>query len=138
MKVLLDANILIAAFATRGLCQDLFEACLSEHEIVSSRELLGEVRRNLVKKIRLPPAVAEEVVSFIAGRSITGEVAPVEPGACRDPSDLAVLGLAVGSRCDCLVTGDQDLLSLRFFREIPILDPRGFWALLGKRRRTRR
>jgi hypothetical protein len=32
MKIVLDANVAVAAFAARGLCESLFEFCLSSHE----------------------------------------------------------------------------------------------------------
>ena len=34
MKVFFDTNVLIAAFATRGLCADLFAHVLLEHELI--------------------------------------------------------------------------------------------------------
>ena len=34
MKVVLDANVIVAAFASRGLCEAILELCLSEHEII--------------------------------------------------------------------------------------------------------
>jgi predicted nucleic acid-binding protein len=43
--------------------------------------------------------------------------------ACRDPKDNMILELAVNGGADLIVTGDQDLLSLRRFQEIPILSP---------------
>jgi predicted nucleic acid-binding protein len=40
MKVVLDTNVLIAAIATRGLCEALFELCLEKHEFAASPPLL--------------------------------------------------------------------------------------------------
>ncbi len=37
MKIVLDSNILVAAFATRGLCSSLLELCLDRYEIIISR-----------------------------------------------------------------------------------------------------
>lgn len=36
MKILLDTNVLIAAFIARGMCSELFEHCLAEHTIMES------------------------------------------------------------------------------------------------------
>ena len=52
--------------------------------------------------------------------------AKVPAGACRDRTDLAVLGTALAAEADCLVTGDRDLLELKTFQGIPILSPRAF------------
>ena len=48
--------------------------------------------------------------------------------ACRDPKDDKFLELAVSGGARCLVTGDQDLLSLHPFRGIPVLTPAQFLA----------
>lgn len=50
--------------------------------------------------------------------------------ACRNPDDVAVLGLAVASEADGIVTGDKDLLDLKEYGSIPILTPRGFWEIV--------
>jgi uncharacterized protein len=46
--------------------------------------------------------------------------------ACRDPKDDQYLSLAINGRAECIVTGDEDLLVLHPFREIPILTARMF------------
>lgn len=45
---------------------------------------------------------------------------------CRDPDDDKLLETAMMGEADCLVTGDQDLLVLSPFRDIPILNPTDF------------
>ena len=46
--------------------------------------------------------------------------------ACRDPKDDKFLSLAVSISASCSVTGDQDLLILHPFQNIPILTPADF------------
>lgn len=46
--------------------------------------------------------------------------------ACRDPKDNKFLELAVAANASCIITGDDDLLVLHPFREIPILNASGF------------
>ncbi len=45
---------------------------------------------------------------------------------CRDPDDDKLLETALIGDADCLITGDQDLLSMSVFCEIPILTPTAF------------
>jgi len=47
---------------------------------------------------------------------------------CRDPKDNKYLELAVAANASCIVTGDQDLLVLNPFRNIPILTSADFLA----------
>jgi predicted nucleic acid-binding protein len=51
--------------------------------------------------------------------------------ACRDPKDDRFLELAVSGHATCIVTGDDDLLSLHPFRGILLLSPRSFLDLVG-------
>ena len=48
MGVLLDTNVLIAAFISRGACADLLEHVIRQHEVVSSDALLEELRTYVV------------------------------------------------------------------------------------------
>lgn len=45
---------------------------------------------------------------------------------CRDPKDNKFLELAIAANATCLITGDNDLLVLHPFRDIPILNPVDF------------
>ena len=54
--------------------------------------------------------------------------------ACRDPKDYKFLELAVNGEADCIVSGDDDLLSLDPFRGIQILAPDKFLNALSKDR----
>ena len=134
MRIVLDTNVFIAAYATHGLCQSILELCLDRHDLFVSRGLLAEIRRNLVKKIRLPASVAEEIVRFITSKSALVEPDVHEPGACRDPDDVLILGTATAVRADFIVTGDQDLLVLKKFRGIAIASPTAFARLLKDRK----
>lgn len=42
---------------------------------------------------------------------------------CRDVQDNAVLAVALDGKADLVVTGDNDLLTLRSFENIPIIRP---------------
>ena len=135
MKIVLDANVIIAAFAARGLCESIMEVCLSEHDIELSDDLLDEVLRNLRDKIKLPKDVVDNIGSLLREHSDISIPSPLASDVCRDPDDIKILGLAVASNADCIVTGDKDLLVLESFEGIPILNPRSFSDFLhsGKR-----
>ena len=45
---------------------------------------------------------------------------------CRDPKDNKFLELAVSGKAACIISSDQDLLTLHPFREIAILTPAQF------------
>ena len=130
MKVVLDSNVVVAAFASRGLCESIFEVCLSEHEIVSCADLVDEIARGLREKIGLPAQVVAGIRTMLAEHSIMLDPVAVASDVCRDPDDVKVLGLAVAARADCIVTGDRDLLVMERWQGIAILSPRSFAELI--------
>ena len=130
MKVVLDTNVILAALATRGLCDAVVAVCLEGHEIILSDAILSEVGRHLAGKFKVPPARVREIVGFLREQATCVGPAQVPTDACRDPHDRAILGTAVAAGADCLVTGDEDLLTLGRFQGIPILSPRAFYDRL--------
>jgi len=133
VKIVLDANIIIAAFAARGLCESIMEVCLSEHEIVLSDDLIDEILRNLQLKIKLPTNIADNIGELLREHANISIPVPLAADVCRDPDDIKILGLAVASNADYIVTGDNDLLVLKSFQGIPILNPRSFSDVLHSR-----
>jgi uncharacterized protein len=135
MRIVLDSNVIVAAFAARGLCESVMEVCLSEHEIVLSEDLLDEIQKNLLRKLKLPSAVVDSIGELLREHASILNPSPVSPVACRDPDDIKVLSLALASKANYIVTGDKDLLVLKKFEGIPILSPRSFSDVLRETER---
>jgi putative PIN family toxin of toxin-antitoxin system len=133
MKLVLDANVIIAAFVARGVCAELLEYCVREHEPVTSQAILEEVRRNLVAKIKVTSAQADQAVSLLRTRLRVVEPLELEGRVCRDAHDDVILGTALAGQCRAVITGDKDILELETFRGITIVSPRGFWAFESSR-----
>jgi putative PIN family toxin of toxin-antitoxin system len=126
VKVVLDTNVLLAAFAAHGLCEAVLEACLSSHEIILSEHILREARRHLTGKFKMPARHVDEIIALLRESSTIVRPARVPADACRDRTDLAVLGTAQAAEADRLITGDGDLLELKMFHATAILSPRAF------------
>ena len=133
MRIVLDANIVVAAFAARGLCESIFELCLDSHDIVLSEHLLAEIHKNLVKKVKLPRNGADQIIALLRENAEIVKPTPLPAHSCRDTDDVKVLGAAVAAHADAIVTGDKDLLVLKRFRLIPILTPRQFSELVREK-----
>lgn len=133
MRVFLDTNVLVAAFATRGLCADVLRTVLAEHELVLSVTLVQELTRTLIGKIRVPERMVREIETFLRSSVVALDEPPKSvPVSVRDPDDAIILGEAVTIGADVLVTGDKDLLDVGEIQEIKVLDPRGFWELVRR------
>jgi putative PIN family toxin of toxin-antitoxin system len=131
VKIVLDTNVLVAAFAAHGLCEAVYEACLVRHQIVLCEQILQELARHLPRVLRVSGGDAEEIVASVRAQALIVERAAVPEDACRDADDLPILGTLLAGDADCLVTGDQDLLDLREFHGKPILSPRGLHGLIS-------
>lgn len=131
MRVFLDTNVLVSAFATRGLSADVFRLVLAEHELIVGQIVLDELRRVLRKKIGLPESAVREALTTVEEHRVV-PTAETDPGVeVADPPDARVLATALAAGADVLVTGDRDLLSVNDrVEELRILDPRGFWEEL--------
>lgn len=130
MRVCLDTNVLVAAFATRGLCTDILRECLSEHALVIGEFHLEELRRVLRKKLRLSDDRVEAAVAVFDDIDIVPRPEAALSISIRDPDDKWILATAVAGNAEILVTGDDDLLSVAADCPISIVTPRAFWQSL--------
>jgi putative PIN family toxin of toxin-antitoxin system len=127
VRLLLDTNVLIAAFISRGACHELLAHCIYNHEPVTSKTLLREFQEKLVEKFRFTLSEARDAAALLASRLEIVEPKALSKPVSRDPDDDLVLAAAVAGDCRCLITGDKDLLVLKRFLEIRILSPAEFW-----------
>lgn len=132
MRVCLDTNVLVAAFAARGLCTDVLRAVLTEHELVLGDVSVDEFRRVLKSKFRVPEDRIESVVAVFSAIEILPKPAKPPSLPLRDRADRWVLATAVLGKADVLVTGGRDLLEVAADAPLPILTPRAFWELLRR------
>ena len=130
MKVFLDTNVLVAAFATRGLCADVLRTVLAEHELILGEIVLAEFRRVLSRKLKVPDDRIRAAEAVFDGISLVPK--PRKPSSLeiRDRADRWILASAEAGGAEVLVTGDEDLLSVAGETRIRIASPRAFWELL--------
>lgn len=133
MRVVLDTNVLFAAFVTHGVCAGLYEECLLQADLIASDQILKELSAQLVSKGKFTKADAREVVRAVRKNAELVSPTPLERRVCRDSDDDWILATALTAQADAIVTGDKDLLVLGEFQGIPIVSPRGFLELLQKR-----
>lgn len=130
MRVFLDTNVLVSAFAARGLCADLLEVVLADHDLVVGRNVLRELAKALREKVRLPAPRATEIADFVAREAVQVVEGASPARASVDPDDALVLGEALGGRAESFVTGDGALLELGTVEGLRIMSPRQLWETL--------
>jgi uncharacterized protein len=132
LRVFLDTNVLVSAFATRGICTDIVTVVLAEHQLVIGETVLSELTRILKTKMKVPAASVSEIEALLRREAVVVSHA-ADPGIkLRDPDDVAVLGEAIEGLAAVLVTGDRDLLDVADDIPVETLSPRGFWEKLQR------
>ncbi len=129
MKIVLDSNIIVAAFAGRGLCNSLFELCLDRYEIIISEFILTEVSKTLHNKIKMPLQNIQIIIDYLKEFCVLSTYDKLSENICRDKNDNDIISLAVSNNVDYLITGDKDLLVLKKFKKVTIISPREFWVI---------
>ncbi len=131
MKAVFDTNVLIAAFLTEGICAKLLiRARRRDFDMILCDGILQEFKRVLKKKFAASPHEMSEALIILsaAAQDILGQTDSIAP-ICRDPDDNLILACARDAVADYVVTGDEDLLVLKNYEGISILNPREFEKL---------
>ncbi len=92
--------------------------------------VLRELERVLRHQFDVPNLTIAAIIDLLKNYEVIPKPADPPKLAIRDPDDVWVLASALAGKADVLVTGDQDLLSLRDQADIRTVDPRGFWDLI--------
>ena len=127
MKVFLDTNVVVSALATRGLCADLYERLLTEHEVVIGEPVVMEVLDILRRKFRANRELLIKVEAELRLLRVIPAQAVAPSLPIRDVDDPWIIACALQAEVDCFVTGDAELLALKMVGKLPIISPRVCW-----------
>jgi putative PIN family toxin of toxin-antitoxin system len=128
VRIALDSSVLIAAhISLAGVSAEMMTDVLMHHQLVTSEFILAELQRKLVEKFNFPGREAAQVVEFLRREALIVEPAELPSDACRDPTDIPVLGTAVAGECALLISVDRDLLDLQQCNELQIIRPGEYW-----------
>jgi len=120
--------VISAALLKRSVSRKALDQALDEGELLMSVETLDELNQVLMRPGFARYVTQEERLALLAllAREATFVQVDLHVSVCRDPSDDKFVELAISGSADCVVSGDQDLLVLHPFRDIPIVTPRDF------------
>ena len=123
----MDTNVLVSALATRGLCADLYERLLTEHEIVIGEPVIVEVLDILQRKFRAPADLLIKVEAELRLLQVMPAQATAPSLPIKDRDDPWIIACALQAEVNCFVTGDAELLALGIVGKLPINSPRDCW-----------
>lgn len=127
MRIFFDTNVLVSAFIAHGTSSEVFEHCLSSCQVYTSPFIMGELKDVLSSKLHLSASRITEISEFLMSNLELVEAGGLEEKVCRDPDDDFVLAGAFAAKADCLITGDEDLLVLKEYKGVRIINPSDFW-----------
>jgi putative PIN family toxin of toxin-antitoxin system len=131
LRVYLDTNVVVSAVASRGLCADVLQVIVAEHDLVVGEAMLSELRRILPQKLGLPKEIVEETEGFLRRQGTVVEAKSAVSIKGLDPADAAVVAEAAAGAVDLLVTGDHGLLTAPGL-PINTISPRELWDRLRR------
>lgn len=132
MKLVLDTNVLIAAFISHGVCNELLEHCVLNHDVVLSNFILDELKDKLTGNFKFTTRETNAVVSLLGSRCFVVKTQTLPSPVSRDPDDDNIIATAISGTCDCIITGDKDLLDLKKTGDVLIVSPSQFWQIEEK------
>lgn len=130
MRVFLDTNVLASAAATRGLCADVLREVLASHELLTSAQVLGELRRVLRTKFGSDQDLINDFVWLMRQDTVLARPDQLPNVEIQDQDDLPILSAARSAAAEVFVTGDKELLAIGRIEKLAILSPRQFWEKL--------
>ena len=127
MKILIDTNILISAlFFGKFPKEFLNEVLVKNFEICINDKILDEYEATIHKKI-LKKKILDEVLyeKFLQDVRFFESVSDLK--ICRDPDDDKFINCAIDAKAIYIVSGDNDLLTIKNFAGIEIVTAREFY-----------
>lgn len=127
MRVVADTNVVVSGLFWRGAPRQLLDAARAQLiDLYTSPALLAELSDVLLRDKFAERLAAAEVDSndLVMGYAALAKV--IKPAdfisiIIDDPDDNSVLECAVAAHADAIVSGDNHLLNLSSFRNMPIL-----------------
>jgi len=132
IRAVLDTNVVVSAVLFEGRASRLVPLWQQRRflPVISSAVLEEYLQVLAYPKFELTAEEIQQVIDeFLPYAEVTSPKERVKV-VRRDPADNKFLDCAVAGKAQYLVSGDQDLLSLRSFRGIPIVAVSEFLAIV--------
>jgi len=129
-KIVLDTNLIISALIFAGKPQQVYNLILEKQIIgITSPILLAELTEVLTKKFNFELIRVEQLEKIIK-KHFKMVIPKQTVKILQDIDDNRVLEAAAEDKCNYIVTGDKDLLTLKTFHQIKILTPNDFLRII--------
>jgi len=132
MKVVLDSNIYISGIIFGGNPRKIIDLIVEgKLRLYISSDILIEIKEVLERdKFGFSSDVTQQIISEI--ESLSELVMPKKRHSVvnRDEDDNIIIDCAIEANADYIITGDDDLLTLKEFKKVKILNPSEFLKII--------
>ena len=128
MRILIDTNILISGLFFHGLPRELIlELDFEKFQVCINDEIFDEYRTQINKKVLKPKYHLDKELrkKFFSNLHNFEKVSDLK--ISRDPKDDKFINCAIDAKAIYIVSGDNDLLTIKNFAGIEIVTAREFY-----------
>ena len=128
-RVVIDTNILVSRLLMRkSIPAQVVDKVLDSSKIIFSDNSFDELKEVLTRSKFDKYVSIEDRLKFINILKILAIIVEVKQSVfhCRDPKDNKILEAAVSRHARYIITGDEDLLVLKSFKNIQIISPKDY------------
>jgi putative PIN family toxin of toxin-antitoxin system len=132
MKVVLDSNIFVSSFFWKGNPRKVFDRVTNGlDELYTTNEILQEIAAVMSrKKFDVETNEIDDYIGIIESYSIKLFPQDKAEEISRDKDDNKILGCGIEGNVDFIITGDDDLLVLKRYKNIRIVKPKEYLDIL--------
>lgn len=132
--IVIDTNVLLSAvLSPNGTARQALDKAYQQFKIAQSQETYKELKTRIYKSKFNKYISNQDREQFLEVVKKSSQFIEIKSkiNICRDPDDNKFLELAKDCNAEYLITGDQDLLSLKTLAEYQnqIITPKDFLAL---------
>ena len=125
-RIVNDTNVWLSALYFSGKPAQIVHLIEEKNLIsVTSRPILNELSEKMIVDFQTPAFAANGTISYIKSLSEFVSIQGRDFGL-RDQADNMVLETAILGKCNFLITGDKDLLTLKKYNNLGIITPSQF------------
>ena len=126
-RVVLDTNIIISALIFGGEPRKVTDLIVEKtFRPVMAEELITELRRVVIERFPKARHELEQYEKLLRRFAIWVPLGNHRVSISRDPDDDKFIETAVAGKCQYIVSGDKDLLVLKAYKDIEIVNATDF------------
>jgi putative PIN family toxin of toxin-antitoxin system len=132
MKIVIDTNVFVSSFFWKGNPRKVFDRVVDGFdELYITDEILEEIKIVMAReKFELEKHEINDYLKTIEHYSQKLTYGGIVENVCRDTDDNKILKCGLEGKVDFIVTGDNDLLILKKYKAIKIVNPKEYLEII--------